>query len=76
MNGKHQTSAGAATNGNMGNANWGGIWNGDHPYATMGLKTSINSGELPLRLWQHQRLLISQVGFCSGYLRNIFGRMP
>jgi hypothetical protein len=75
MNGKHQASAAAATDGNIGNANWGGIWNGDHPYATMGWKTSINSGDPPLRLWQRQRLLISQVGFCSGDLQYILGHM-
>src|SRR5882757_7643923 len=42
--GKHLMSAGAATNGNAWRASGGGIWNGDHPYATMGLKTSIDSG--------------------------------
>jgi hypothetical protein len=42
--GEHLTSAGTAKIGNAVNANLGGIWNGDHRYATIGFETNMNNG--------------------------------
>jgi hypothetical protein len=72
--GKHLTSAGIATIGNESNANRGGIWNGDHQYATMGFETNTINGSPPSGFGGARDFQSAKLDFVPAICRIIWER--